>query len=106
MWGDHIGNFSVKVRNAIGGPETTLWSRNTQMGNYWERAEVVLSSTQDFQVHLGTVGSFLFLSIVNEPVFVTNAVQISTFEKVVWLKRWECKTQSCDKVRPRRLVQS
>ena len=61
MWGDHIGNLSVKVRDTIGGPETTLWIRNDKVGNYWARAEVVLSSVNDFQVHLGTVESFLLL---------------------------------------------
>ena len=61
MWGDHIGNLSVKVRDTIGGPENTLWIRNDKVGNYWARAEVVLSSVNDFQVHLGTVESFLLL---------------------------------------------
>lgn len=55
MWGgDHIGNLSVKVRDAIGGPETTLWIQNGQIGNYWARADVVLRSTKAFQVRIGT----------------------------------------------------
>ena len=59
MWGDHIGNLSVKVRDTIGGPETTLWIRNGQVGNYWARAEVILQSPKDFQVHLGIVDYFV-----------------------------------------------
>ena len=60
MWGEHIGNLSVKVRDTIGGPETTLWIRDGQVGNYWARAEVVLQSTNDFQVHFGIIAVFLF----------------------------------------------
>lgn len=59
MWGDHIGNLSVKVRDTIGGPETTLWIQNDQVATYWERAEVILKSTKDFQVHLENIVSIL-----------------------------------------------
>ncbi|CAB4029849.1 MAM and LDL-receptor class A domain-containing 2-like, partial [Paramuricea clavata] len=55
MWGDHIGNLSVKVRDTIGGPETTLWIRNGQVGNYWARAEVILQSPKDFQIIIEAV---------------------------------------------------
>jgi hypothetical protein len=59
MWGEHIGNLSVKVRDTIGGPETTLWTKNGKVGNYWARAEVVLQNINDFQVHFGiTSGVF------------------------------------------------
>ena len=50
MFGDHIGNLSVKVRDTIGGHETTLWKTDGNVGNYWIRTEVTLRSTKDFQV--------------------------------------------------------
>ncbi|XP_066300036.1 MAM and LDL-receptor class A domain-containing protein 1-like [Branchiostoma lanceolatum] len=58
MLGQHIGALRVMTRTAIGGPMTTVWSRNTAIGDYFDRNSVTLQSATPFQVVIeGEVGS-------------------------------------------------
>ena len=55
MFGSQMGSLRILRRSSTGGgpsTETLLWSRQDQVGNYWERAEVDLNDIdQPFQVH-------------------------------------------------------
>ena len=54
MFGAQMGSLRILRRSSTGGgpsTETLLWSRQDQVGNYWERAEVDLDNVdQPFQV--------------------------------------------------------
>ena len=50
MFGDHIGSLNVYTRPCNGCVETNVYSRSGNVGNFWDRAEVILQSTVPFQV--------------------------------------------------------
>ncbi|XP_022097778.1 MAM and LDL-receptor class A domain-containing protein 1-like isoform X1 [Acanthaster planci] len=58
MFGDDIDTVRVKSWTEIHGDETILFSRTGHIGDYWERIDIILTSSQDFQVILeAMVGS-------------------------------------------------
>ena len=50
MFGPDIGSLNVYTRPCNGCAETLVYSRSGNVGNFWDRAEVILRSTVPFQV--------------------------------------------------------
>ncbi|XP_066300039.1 MAM and LDL-receptor class A domain-containing protein 2-like [Branchiostoma lanceolatum] len=58
MYGNNIGSLAVKMRTTYGGPLTQIWARTSPVGNYWERAEIMIQSSGLFRLMIdGTVGN-------------------------------------------------
>lgn len=58
MYGAHIGKFSILRRTAVGGPEAVLFTRDKELGDYWERIDVPLHYATPFQIVIeGVVGN-------------------------------------------------
>lgn len=55
MYGATIGQLRILRRNAIGGPETELFSREKELGDYWERIDIDLSFARPFQIVIEAV---------------------------------------------------
>ncbi|KAJ8050465.1 MAM and LDL-receptor class A domain-containing protein 2 [Holothuria leucospilota] len=57
LYGEEIGSISIYTRTQINGPLTLRWRRVGELGDFWERADVPLNSTDPFQVIIeGVVG--------------------------------------------------
>ncbi|KPP68837.1 MAM and LDL-receptor class A domain-containing protein 1-like, partial [Scleropages formosus] len=57
MYGKHIFRLAVFLRTAASGRGQTLWARYGDQGNLWHRQELVITSSQPFQILVeGMVG--------------------------------------------------
>ena len=63
MFGPDIGSLNVYTRPCNGCAETLVYSRSGNVGNFWDRAEVILKSTVPFQVRTR------FVLIINNKIF-------------------------------------
>ena len=52
MFGADIGSLNVYTRPCNGCAETLVYTRSGNIGNFWDRAEMVLLSTVPFQVRM------------------------------------------------------
>lgn len=50
MFGEDIGSLNVYKRKVINGPLTLLWSRSGNLGDFYERADVVVANSTDYDV--------------------------------------------------------
>ena len=50
MFGADINTLRIKSWTEVNGVEDVLFSHTGQTGDYWERIDVILASSQDFQV--------------------------------------------------------
>ena len=51
MYGKNIGSLNVYKRNEVGGSEQLLFSKQKEVGNYWQRLDLkITDSTRPFQV--------------------------------------------------------
>ena len=50
MFGVDIDTLNVYMRTATNGLPSLLYSRFGAVGDYWERADIVISASEDFQV--------------------------------------------------------
>ena len=50
MFGVNIGTLNVYLRDTINGPVQNLWSKSGNVGDYYERTEVILYWDKPFQV--------------------------------------------------------
>ena len=49
-FGDDIDTLTVYMRTTTNGQPILLYTRFGQVGDYWERADIVIDSDEDFQV--------------------------------------------------------
>lgn len=53
-----MGTLNIYVRTSIGGGETLLFTRNREEGNFWQRLERQINTTDSFQIVIeGVVGN-------------------------------------------------
>ncbi|CAF4253279.1 unnamed protein product, partial [Rotaria magnacalcarata] len=50
-----IGELNVYTRTANGGPMNLIWTKNTEVGDFWDRADLALFNNQPFQIVLEAV---------------------------------------------------
>ncbi|XP_071486324.1 MAM and LDL-receptor class A domain-containing protein 1-like [Diadema antillarum] len=50
MYGEDINSLSIYTREIINGPLTLLWQRVGEIGDFYERADIVLTNRNPFQV--------------------------------------------------------
>ena len=50
MFGEDIGTLNVYKRKVINGPLELLWSRSGNLGDFYERADVVVANSTDFDI--------------------------------------------------------
>lgn len=73
MHGTNIGNLNVYSRTAIGGVEKLLFKKSGEIGNYWERADIKLTSVQPFQLVIeGVVGNGPYGDIAIDDITFTS----------------------------------
>ncbi|XP_071956933.1 MAM and LDL-receptor class A domain-containing protein 1-like [Antedon mediterranea] len=77
MYGQNIGTLSVYTRTAINGPLTLEWSKSGNLGDYYERGEIVFIKSQAFQVIIeSTVGDGIYGDIaIDDTSFTTDCVR-------------------------------
>ncbi|CAF0808194.1 unnamed protein product, partial [Brachionus calyciflorus] len=76
MYGRTMGKLNVYLRVSIG-DEKILFSKASEVGNYWERADIKISSTQAFQIVIeGIVGSDQYGDIGLDDISFTSGCQI------------------------------
>lgn len=76
MWGQDIGAFRILSRTSIGGGEKVYYSRDTAIGDFWERRDVVINEAQPFQIILeGIVGNGFRGDIgIDDTSFTTDCI--------------------------------
>ena len=62
MFGPDIGKLTVYTRNAVGGPLKPVWTKSGNVGDYYERVDVQIFESSNFQV-----GFYTFLCQWNIP---------------------------------------
>ncbi|CAF1515641.1 unnamed protein product, partial [Adineta steineri] len=55
MYGDDIGALNIYTRTTFGGEMDKIWSKDYNVGDFWNRAEIVLMENEPFQVVLEAV---------------------------------------------------
>ncbi|CAF4949732.1 unnamed protein product, partial [Rotaria magnacalcarata] len=55
LYGEDIGELNVYTRTANGGPMNLIWTKNTEVGDFWDRADLALFNSQPFQIVLEAV---------------------------------------------------
>ncbi|XP_071956934.1 MAM and LDL-receptor class A domain-containing protein 2-like [Antedon mediterranea] len=111
MYGEQMGTLQVRQWTAINGPVTLLWSRSGHVGDYWERVDLVLKSSNDFQIVFegirgdGPEGDIAFddtsftpgcqRSGGSIPVMTTVAVPTGPTVGPCGSGRWQCGSGEC-----------
>lgn len=77
--GDEFGELNVYVREAIGEPEKVLFSKKTSPGRYWERADIYLYKTTNFELIIeGVIGEDPYGTISIDDVSLTPECLVKT----------------------------
>lgn len=50
MFGRGIGSLNVYTRETVTGPMNKIWSKSGNVGDYFERVDLVINETRSFQV--------------------------------------------------------
>ncbi|KAJ8050665.1 MAM and LDL-receptor class A domain-containing protein 2 [Holothuria leucospilota] len=50
MFGENVGSLNVYKRKVISGPLELLWSRRGNLGDFYERADIVLANSADYDI--------------------------------------------------------
>lgn len=59
MFGRGIGSLNVYTRETVTGPMNKIWSKSGNVGDYFERVDLVINETRSFQVEMFYIGHFL-----------------------------------------------
>lgn len=91
MYGQNIGSLKILTRNSIGGEEKILFQKQGEVGNYWERADLVIKDTNAFQIIIeaivgnGALGdiaiddiSFNRGCILDDTIVLSTSIPLST----------------------------
>lgn len=52
MFGRGIGSLNVYTRETVTGPMNKIWSKSGNVGDYFERVDLVINETRSFQVEM------------------------------------------------------
>lgn len=69
MFGRGIGSLNVYTRETVTGPMNKIWSKSGNVGDYFERVDLVINETRSFQVEMFYIG-LIFLQFFG--VFFTE----------------------------------
>lgn len=56
MFGRGIGSLNVYTRETVTGPMNKIWSKSGNVGDYFERVDLVINETRSFQVEMFYIG--------------------------------------------------
>nr|XP_054757008.1 MAM and LDL-receptor class A domain-containing protein 2-like [Lytechinus pictus] len=78
MYGENINTLTVYTREIVNGPLTVLWQRSGEIGDFYERADIVLTNRNPFQVIIeATRGDNVRGDIAIDDTSFSSACQIS-----------------------------
>ncbi|XP_030849653.1 MAM and LDL-receptor class A domain-containing protein 2 [Strongylocentrotus purpuratus] len=79
MFGENINTLTVYTREIVNGPLTVLWQRSGEIGDYYERADIVLANRNPFQVIIeATRGDDVRGDIAIDDTSFSSACQFSS----------------------------
>jgi hypothetical protein len=76
MYGKNIGSLNVYLRSGVGGNEQVLIKKQGEVGNYWERIDLLIDYTNPFQIIIeAVVGNGMFGNMAIDDIsFTPNCI--------------------------------